>query len=54
MSYMLLDACRCLPVLDVESFPLDYQQAFFFYYIQWLIFLLIGNTMENTMLKNFS
>ncbi|EDN5567222.1 hypothetical protein C9U36_22995 [Salmonella enterica subsp. enterica serovar Enteritidis] len=27
------------------------QQDIFIFYIQWLIFLLIGNTMKNTMLR---
>ncbi|TVO71215.1 MAG: hypothetical protein FHK78_17200 [Sedimenticola selenatireducens] len=31
--------------------PLDCKRAIFISYIQWLIFLLIGNTMKNTMLR---
>lgn len=34
-----------------ESFPLYCKQDIFIFYIQWLIFLLIGNTMKNTMLR---
>jgi len=36
---------RCL-------FPLYCKRAIFISYIQWLIFLQIGNTMKNTMLRN--
>ncbi|CDK50279.1 hypothetical protein ECENVIRA811_5537 [Escherichia coli Envira 8/11] len=36
---------------DAESFPLYCKQDIFIFYIQWLIFLLIGNTMKNTMLR---
>lgn len=32
-------------------FPLYCKQDIFIFYIQWLIFLLIGNTMKNTMLR---
>mgnify|MGYP001813088459 len=35
----------------IELFPLNYKQAFFIFYIQWIIFLLNGNTMKNTMLR---
>jgi hypothetical protein len=35
------------------SLPLYCKQAIFIFYIQWLIFLLNGNTMKNTMLRNF-
>ncbi|MFA7523302.1 MAG: hypothetical protein WCY71_10300 [Halothiobacillaceae bacterium] len=35
----------------VKSFPLYCKQDIFIFYIQWLIFLLIGNTMKNTMLR---
>jgi len=31
--------------------PLYCKQDIFIFYIQWLIFLLIGNTMKNTMLR---
>ncbi|HEP1209441.1 TPA: hypothetical protein QEN11_23640 [Stenotrophomonas maltophilia] len=34
-----------------NSFPLYCKQDIFIFYIQWLIFLLIGNTMKNTMLR---
>ncbi|EFS15373.1 hypothetical protein SF293071_3025 [Shigella flexneri 2930-71] len=34
-----------------KSFPLYCKQDIFIFYIQWLIFLLIGNTMKNTMLR---
>ncbi|HFF0114548.1 TPA: hypothetical protein ACGAUY_006921, partial [Pseudomonas aeruginosa] len=34
-----------------RSFPLYCKQDIFIFYIQWLIFLLIGNTMKNTMLR---
>ncbi|HID4398097.1 TPA: hypothetical protein ACXE3F_005585, partial [Klebsiella pneumoniae] len=44
-------AIRCLAVPDAESFPLYCKQDIFIFYIQWLIFLLIGNTMKNTMLR---
>ncbi|ADF63347.1 conserved hypothetical protein [Enterobacter cloacae subsp. cloacae ATCC 13047] len=40
---------RLLP--DEKSFPLYCKQDIFIFYIQWLIFLLIGNTMKNTMLR---
>jgi hypothetical protein len=33
------------------SFPLYCKQDIFIFYIQWLIFLLIGNTMKNTILR---
>ncbi|WP_239237036.1 hypothetical protein [Comamonas aquatica] len=33
------------------SLPLYCKQDIFIFYIQWLIFLLIGNTMKNTMLR---
>lgn len=39
-----------LPLL-AESLPLYCKQDIFIFYIQWLIFLLIGNTMKNTMLR---
>lgn len=32
-------------------FPFYCKQDIFIFYIQWLIFLLIGNTMKNTMLR---
>ena len=38
-------ACRC------RLLPLYCKQDIFIFYIQWLIFLLIGNTMKNTMLR---
>jgi len=44
-------AFRCLAVPDAGSFPLYCKQDIFIFYIQWLIFLLIGNTMKNTMLR---
>ncbi len=31
--------------------PFYCKQDIFIFYIQWLIFLLIGNTMKNTMLR---
>lgn len=34
-----------------SSLPLYCKQDIFIFYIQWLIFLLIGNTMKNTMLR---
>jgi hypothetical protein len=34
-----------------NEFPLYCKQDIFIFYIQWLIFLLIGNTMKNTMLR---
>lgn len=34
-----------------DSLPLYCKQDIFIFYIQWLIFLLIGNTMKNTMLR---
>ncbi|MGU9992438.1 hypothetical protein [Bordetella avium] len=40
---------RSIP--DDESLPLYCKQDIFIFYIQWLIFLLIGNTMKNTMLR---
>tara|TARA_R110002096_G_scaffold29388_6_gene88424 strand:+ start:2380 stop:2637 length:258 start_codon:yes stop_codon:yes gene_type:complete len=39
--------------LKNQSLPLYYQQDIFIFYFQWLILLLIGNTMKNTMLRNF-
>ena len=36
---------------DRPSLPLYCKQDIFIFYIQWLIFLLIGNTMKNTMLR---
>ena len=50
-SFCAFGSCSCLrvPVL----LPLDCKRAIFTVYIQWLIFLLIGNTMKNTMLRNF-
>lgn len=32
-------------------YPARRKQDIFIFYIQWLIFLLIGNTMKNTMLR---
>lgn len=37
--------------IHVGLFPLYCKQDIFIFYIQWLIFLLIGNTMKNTMLR---
>ncbi|EFY9068934.1 hypothetical protein CUA48_11980 [Shigella boydii] len=34
-----------------SQIPLYSKQDIFIFYIQWLIFLLIGNTMKNTMLR---
>lgn len=34
-----------------SQIPLYCKQDIFIFYIQWLIFLLIGNTMKNTMLR---
>ena len=45
------DAIRRLAVPDAGSLPLYCKQDIFIFYIQWLIFLLIGNTMKNTMLR---
>src|SRR5574340_311682 len=46
---------KCLPLLDIASqcpsLPFYCKQDIFIFYIQWLIFLLIGNTMKNTMLR---
>lgn len=36
-----------------RSLPLYYQEAFFIFYFQWVIFLINGDTMKNTMLRNF-
>ncbi|ENW02129.1 hypothetical protein F938_00240 [Acinetobacter bereziniae LMG 1003 = CIP 70.12] len=36
---------------DRRQGPLYCKQDIFIFYIQWLIFLLIGNTMKNTMLR---
>ena len=36
---------------ETGLFPLYCKQDIFIFYIQWLIFLLIGNTMKNTMLR---
>ena len=41
----------CYQLPDAESLPLYCKQDIFIFYIQWLIFLLIGNTMKNTMLR---
>lgn len=40
-----------LSVSDARLLPLYCKQDIFIFYIQWLIFLLIGNTMKNTMLR---
>ncbi|EEX02197.1 hypothetical protein HMPREF0010_03317 [Acinetobacter baumannii ATCC 19606 = CIP 70.34 = JCM 6841] len=37
--------------LNRKENPLYCKQDIFIFYIQWLIFLLIGNTMKNTMLR---
>ena len=42
----LRQECRLVALL-----PLYCKQDIFIFYIQWLIFLLIGNTMKNTMLR---
>ena len=51
------DNANCLPVpiiaCQFRSLPLHCKKAFFISYIQLLIVLLIGNTMKNTMLRNF-
>ncbi|MRT01479.1 hypothetical protein GJQ57_22820 [Ralstonia pickettii] len=39
------------PFGEQSSLPLYCKQDIFIFYIQWLIFLLIGNTMKNTMLR---
>ena len=44
-------ALSCLAMPDARSLPLYCKQDIFIFYIQWLIFLLIGNTMKNTMLR---
>ncbi|KNZ85838.1 hypothetical protein AKG16_15240 [Morganella morganii] len=52
--YMGLDsylASHCQQILIGALFPLYCKQDIFIFYIQWLIFLLIGNTMKNTMLR---
>ncbi|HHF1260958.1 TPA: hypothetical protein ACPI5F_001843 [Haemophilus influenzae] len=36
---------------EADPPPLYCKQDIFIFYIQWLIFLLIGNTMKNTMLR---
>lgn len=36
---------------SLQETPLYCKQDIFIFYIQWLIFLLIGNTMKNTMLR---
>ncbi|EOU2983406.1 hypothetical protein ACNVEU_004955, partial [Salmonella enterica subsp. enterica serovar Typhimurium] len=41
----------CGSVLECPFIPLYCKQDIFIFYIQWLIFLLIGNTMKNTMLR---
>jgi phenol hydroxylase P1 protein len=41
--------CPLYPFLVTA--PLYCKQDIFIFYIQWLIFLLIGNTMKNTMLR---
>lgn len=38
-------------VAEKSYTPLYCKQDIFIFYIQWLIFLLIGNTMKNTMLR---
>ena len=35
-----------------RSLPLDCKQAIFIFYIQWLIFLINGDTMKNTILRD--
>ncbi|WP_342157486.1 hypothetical protein, partial [Proteus mirabilis] len=42
---------KCAVPLNQISIPLYCKQDIFIFYIQWLIFLLIGNTMKNTMLR---
>ena len=42
---------RGLDQAESDLFPLYCKQDIFIFYIQWLIFLLIGNTMKNTMLR---
>ncbi|EDV6467539.1 replication protein C, partial [Salmonella enterica subsp. enterica] len=39
------------PRRQADPPPLYCKQDIFIFYIQWLIFLLIGNTMKNTMLR---
>ncbi|EPZ3817207.1 hypothetical protein ACXM9J_004710, partial [Enterobacter hormaechei] len=40
-----------VPCPSSSPIPLYCKQDIFIFYIQWLIFLLIGNTMKNTMLR---
>ena len=42
---------RGLDQAESDLLPLYCKQDIFIFYIQWLIFLLIGNTMKNTMLR---
>lgn len=44
-------AAKALGISQCPSLPLYCKQDIFIFYIQWLIFLLIGNTMKNTMLR---
>lgn len=39
------------PMQGYRHYPLYCKQDIFIFYIQWLIFLLIGNIMKNTMLR---
>ena len=47
----LIHIIQC--VKNPPPLPLDCKLAIFIFYIQWFIFLLIRNTMRNTMLRNF-
>jgi hypothetical protein len=51
VSLLRLDACRCLSAPDLAYSYSIINRRFFVFYIQWLIFLLNGNTMKNTMLR---
>ncbi|WP_200872364.1 hypothetical protein [Bordetella bronchiseptica] len=48
----IIDGIKCgINESDARLTPLYCKQDIFIFYIQWLIFLLIGNTMKNTMLR---
>lgn len=58
-SFSMVANALDVHIVDLQSLqhehshilPLYCKQDIFIFYIQWLIFLLIGNTMKNTMLR---
>ena len=51
IGYAKKDNVGAMKRLEKGESPLYCKQDIFIFYIQWLIFLLIGNTMKNTMLR---